>query len=78
MKYDKRNLNVKNMKDTYLYARADMRKVWEAFCTMYQMGFISSDEWDKFFEACYSWEYDSSQNAVVDCITGDLITYFED
>ena len=77
MRRDKRNLNVRNMKDTYLYARADMRKVWEAFYTMYQMDFISCDEWHKFFEACKSWEYDSTQNAVVDCMTGDLITYFE-
>ena len=69
-------LNVKNMKETYMNARADMENVWKTFYTMSCMNFISHDEWVKFFNTCYSWEYDRENDRVIDFYEEKIIKQF--
>ena len=59
-------LNVKNMKETYKHAKKDMPKVWETFYTMYMMGFITSEEWNKFYDTCKDWYYEEENDWVLD------------
>lgn len=52
-------LNIKNMKETLVnYSggnREEYNRIWGTFRDMANLGFISSDSWNKFFNQTESW-----------------------
>lgn len=51
-------LNVKNMADAMIAFGEDgpgMNKVWQTFYHLYTMGFITRDEWTRFYDKCKGW-----------------------
>jgi len=52
-------LNIKNMKETLVnYSggdRDEFNRIWDTFRDMANLGFISSDTWNKFFNQTASW-----------------------
>lgn len=58
----KKGLNVKNMKETLVnYCGGDQEefnKIWECFYTMHSLGFITNDEWVRFYNDCCGWSVD--------------------
>jgi len=68
---NKKSLTVKNMIREYYNAKSDMDSVWDCFNFMRMMGFISEDEWKKFFEKCSSWTWNGEH--VIDMNTEAII-----
>ena len=73
---NKLTLNVKNMKETYLNARMEMQEVWSSFYMLHCLGYITYQEWDRFFKDCHSWVYVSTENKVIDMNTDKVIKEF--
>lgn len=69
-----KNLNLKNMVETYKSARCDMDMVWTTFYNMTLIGFITQDMWVDFSEKCKSWVYDSETETVVDAAGNTIKT----
>lgn len=72
----KKALNVKQMVNTYLWSWDQMPETWETFYKMMNLGFISYDEWEKFFSKCHSWVFEREKCRVVDMNTGEVIKTF--
>lgn len=80
MKYDlmKRELNVKNMKETLVnYCGGDYEEfnnIWESFRCMKLLGFISDRAWNKFFDETHLWRIEGDY--LVDDKNGEVIFDF--
>ena len=57
------NLSLINMFKAYYDSKADVT-VWNAFYTMYNLGFIDHKTWLRFFEACKDWVWDEEKQEV--------------
>lgn len=60
----KKALNVKNMKETlinYSGIQDEMERIWNTCWQMATLGFISQDEWKKFFDCCKGWYIEDDQ-----------------
>lgn len=62
-------LNLKNMKEAivnYSGSREEFDKIWDGFCQMACIGFISRDTLRKFFDQCRGWYVDEDNACVRD------------
>ena len=68
------NLNVKNMIAKMRQARneEDLEGIHDTFYKMYNLGFITYDEWKKFTQATDGWVFDENDR-LVDFDTGKEI-----
>ena len=73
MKSTKIALNVKNMIASMKQARSreDVTEIHNTFCRMYNLGFISREEWFKFADTTESWTIEGGK--LVDADTGEEI-----
>lgn len=65
----KKELNLKNMKETivnYSVYQEEFDKIWDTFYQMYCLGFIDQDTWKKFYEKCAGWYIDEENVCVRD------------
>lgn len=62
-------LNLKNMKEAivnYSESQEEFDKIWDGFCQMAYIGFISQDTLRKFFDQCGGWYIDEEDACVRD------------
>lgn len=62
-------LNLKNMKEAivnYSGSQEEFDKIWDGFCQMAYIGFISQDTLRKFFDQCRGWYVDEDNACVRD------------
>ena len=73
MKYNKIALNVKNMVTMMRHAEDQeiLDKVHDTFYAMYNLGFITHEEWKKFTDKTDRWVFDGDK--LVDFETGEEI-----
>lgn len=72
-----KNLNVKQMKETLVNFSGDqseMTKVWKTFWRMHNMGFISNEDWCRFFNETSGW-YVTEDGAEVRNADDDSLIY---
>lgn len=74
MKYNKIALNVKNMVAMMRHAEDQevFDKIHDTFYTMYNLGFITHEEWKKFADTTDRWTFDENDK-LVDFETGEEI-----
>ena len=73
MKSSKITLNVKNMIAVLRQARSreDITEIHNTFCRMYNLGFITREEWIKFTDTTNAWTVEGGK--LVDADTGEEI-----
>ena len=74
MKHNKIALNVKNMVAMMRHAEDQeiLEKVLDTFYTLYNLGFITDEEWKKFTKTTDRWTF-NEDGALVDFETGEPI-----
>lgn len=67
------NLNVKNMIATMKQARSreDVAEIHNTFCKMYNLGFITREEWNRYYDITEAWTFEDGK--LVDADTGEAI-----
>lgn len=71
-------LNVKNMKErlvNYSGNYTDFENIWTTFQQMACMGFITNEEWKRFYDECKSWYIDEESAQVIDGNGNVIWTY---
>lgn len=74
----KRALNVKQMKEAlvnYSGESEEFFRIWKTFYHMQCMGFITHDEWKRFYEECHGWHVTEDQSEVRDGDNDDKLIW---
>lgn len=75
-----KSMSIKNMKETLVnYCggdREEFEKIWDTFRMMRNLGYISHETWDKFFEQTAGWCIDDDMH-LIDSRTDEIIFDFD-
>lgn len=66
------NLSLVNMLKTYCDSKADVT-VWNAFYTMYNLGFITHETWLKFYNVCKDLVWDEEKQELIKMFDDDVV-----
>lgn len=66
-------ISLNNLVNGYYNAHREMNDVWNAYLQMRFLGFIDEALWDRFYEKCHEWDYNSELGIVVDADGNQVI-----